>query len=361
MPFEIRHLKNQRRGTGLTYAIIPIDEAKNITPKEVEEGLKKAYGIDAEVHEKGTPYYETTSGEKPYIPTKRFPFQPETYEELRAIASNQDIKEANLLFRDREKGEQGSTRDTIVKVIKQKERLVFIPVPYLHDITGNKRDREDQEISAYSDLTNILKDGFETRGGGSEETNAIVKKSRVHKKNPFGYWGGGATSKGDPHGIAINDRYTLELFPDIGYMYEDASDVSEAGYAIKKASTKRILAVDIKLNPDTTSSQREEKMAFYRKEITEKYGIPVRFYMQDTKDGKKEVNPKRIFLSKKSLEQRLSAIITIVGIGASLFFLSSNVTGNAIGNISRSSGSWIGIILFVIGLVGAVWYFKSKK
>lgn len=64
---------------------------------------------------------------------------------------------------------------------------------------------------------------------------------------------------------------------------------------------------------------------------------------------------------KKSLEQRVSGATAILGIASSLFFLSSNVTGNAIGNLSKSSESWLGIILFVIGLIGAVGYFKSKK
>lgn len=64
---------------------------------------------------------------------------------------------------------------------------------------------------------------------------------------------------------------------------------------------------------------------------------------------------------KKSLEQRLSAIIGIVGFGSSTFFLGSNITGNAIGTLSQSSGNFIGIVLFLVGIVSALFYFKSKK
>jgi hypothetical protein len=64
---------------------------------------------------------------------------------------------------------------------------------------------------------------------------------------------------------------------------------------------------------------------------------------------------------KKDLEEKLSAIIAIGGLGLGLFYLGSSVTGNAIGSLSRSSNSWIGIVLFLVGIVGAVFYFRSKR
>jgi len=63
---------------------------------------------------------------------------------------------------------------------------------------------------------------------------------------------------------------------------------------------------------------------------------------------------------KKKLEQIVSTVVAVGGFLGSLFFLGSNVTGNAIGNLSKNSGSGIGIILFLIGLAGVFFYFRKK-
>lgn len=67
------------------------------------------------------------------------------------------------------------------------------------------------------------------------------------------------------------------------------------------------------------------------------------------------------FVRKKELEHIISTIIGIVVIGISLFFLDSSITGNAIGSSSKSSGSWIGIVLFLIGIAVAIFWFSKKR
>ena len=63
---------------------------------------------------------------------------------------------------------------------------------------------------------------------------------------------------------------------------------------------------------------------------------------------------------ERGLEHHVSAaVLILVGI-ASLFFLSSNLTGNVIGNMSQTSSNWVGGVLFIIGLVGAFLYFRNK-
>ena len=51
------------------------------------------------------------------------------------------------------------------------------------------------------------------------------------------------------------------------------------------------------------------------------------------------------------------AIIWLIG---AIFFLSSSITGNAIGNMTNSTTNIIGGILFVIGLVAGLVYFKAR-
>ena len=61
------------------------------------------------------------------------------------------------------------------------------------------------------------------------------------------------------------------------------------------------------------------------------------------------------------LRLRKSYIATaILGILGGIFFLSSNITGNAIANVSQSSGNILGAVLLVVGLVAGFFWVKKK-
>lgn len=57
--------------------------------------------------------------------------------------------------------------------------------------------------------------------------------------------------------------------------------------------------------------------------------------------------------------EKATRMAGIVGLIGGLFFLSSNITGNVIG-INQTSSNWIGGILFFIGIIGIVTYFKRR-
>ncbi|MFH1307751.1 MAG: M23 family metallopeptidase [archaeon] len=59
----------------------------------------------------------------------------------------------------------------------------------------------------------------------------------------------------------------------------------------------------------------------------------------------------------KGLEQKLALVVLF---GASLLFLSSNLTGNTISNLSSTTINWFGGVLLAIGLIAAFFYFKRK-
>ena len=63
---------------------------------------------------------------------------------------------------------------------------------------------------------------------------------------------------------------------------------------------------------------------------------------------------------KKSLENTVFGIIGIIGFGVALLFLSTNLTGYIIGNLSQSSLNFFGAVLFLVGLTGTFFYFKNK-
>jgi len=66
--------------------------------------------------------------------------------------------------------------------------------------------------------------------------------------------------------------------------------------------------------------------------------------------SKKEVKPGDMALS-------LAVVAFIFGVLLS----SSNLTGNAIGNLSQTTSNWIGVGIFAIGLVGIFVYLKKKS
>ncbi len=61
----------------------------------------------------------------------------------------------------------------------------------------------------------------------------------------------------------------------------------------------------------------------------------------------------------KGLENRIVSVIAITSLAVSLFFLSPNITGNAVGSIETSSSNIIGLIFFVLGIAGFV-FFKRR-
>ncbi len=67
---------------------------------------------------------------------------------------------------------------------------------------------------------------------------------------------------------------------------------------------------------------------------------------------------------KQNLEGKIvntAAIISAAGLVAGLFFLSSNLTGNAIAELSNKSSSWVGAVLLAIGLGGGLLWMKARR
>jgi hypothetical protein len=68
------------------------------------------------------------------------------------------------------------------------------------------------------------------------------------------------------------------------------------------------------------------------------------------------------FLAKllRQLGKKTTATASIVGVLGGIFFLSTNITGNAIANVSQGSGNILGIVLLVVGLVAGFFWVKKR-
>jgi len=63
---------------------------------------------------------------------------------------------------------------------------------------------------------------------------------------------------------------------------------------------------------------------------------------------------------KSSLEHKFIPVIAGASIIGALFFLSPNLTGNIIGNLTKNNSNIMGLVLFVLGLIGFLFYFRKK-
>lgn len=61
-------------------------------------------------------------------------------------------------------------------------------------------------------------------------------------------------------------------------------------------------------------------------------------------------------LTQKGIENKVVSILTVIGFTGALFFLSTNITGNVIGNLTNTTSNWLGGILFVLGIVGVYFW-----
>ena len=88
----------------------------------------------------------------------------------------------------------------------------------------------------------------------------------------------------------------------------------------------------------------------------------IEFYKRNSKyiDQAKGLYKKKL---KQKKEKGLERIITIISSGfllSSIFFLSSTFTGNVIGNLTKTNSNLIGVILFILGIIGLFAFTKNK-
>lgn len=73
----------------------------------------------------------------------------------------------------------------------------------------------------------------------------------------------------------------------------------------------------------------------------------------------KEKSPKAEFMSRRV--PLASSIFILASLFLSLFFLSPNLSGNAIGSIDLNTTNWIGIVLFAMALIVLFGYSLRRR
>jgi len=109
----------------------------------------------------------------------------------------------------------------------------------------------------FQNLKKILEEGFRSLTG---DVNVFVREQR----------GGGVISHSKQQ-QTFGDWYSIELMAPLDYFPH-----------VKSATPKQILSVHVGLNKELTEEQRSGRKKFYRKEITEAFGVPVHFHISAT-------------------------------------------------------------------------------
>lgn len=298
---RIRVHKNLERGTELTYATIPIEEARNIDSEEIRKNVEPFYGSEIDIN----------------------PLDIKRLQRELALFINSDDTEDLFILRKKESPRESWWNDGgyYLSIRKIGDRLVIFPALVIHNILGHGmigegadrglrhyEVREKEGRVPFDDLMSILQDGFHPK---QQDANAMAKISRDHRFNSsYSKWDFATAKTGITHG----DVFSLEIFPaehqttiDKGaigssytgphkYFFNQQTDEerTQPNVHLEETKPQNVSSVNIQLCADIELEQREEKMKFYREQITKKYGIPVRFFEVVTNQQDEPVL-KRIF------------------------------------------------------------------
>jgi tetratricopeptide (TPR) repeat protein len=84
------------------------------------------------------------------------------------------------------------------------------------------------------------------------------------------------------------------------------------------------------------------------------------YYMKRAEELEAGLNG-RIAQNKKDLTSKLTPVIATLGLLSGLFFLSSNITGNTIADVSIKTSSFLGSGLLIVGLVVGFFWIKKRN
>jgi len=165
-------------------------------------------------------------------------------------------------------------------------------------------------------------------------------------------------------------RYDIKYEPLENPHYVTPEQKAQGRYIWERSPNYQFLVFD-KENPDVMYQVMTVRWpdiskpspAGFSKEMAERYmggsefEPNLRKAIEALKKAKKE---KRGRQDQGGLEQTTRGVTAILGVLGGLFFLSSNITGNAIANVSQNSSNILGVVLLVVGLVVGFFWVKKK-
>jgi len=93
--------------------------------------------------------------------------------------------------------------------------------------------------------------------------------------------------------------------------------------------------------------------------LNKKYDSLVSKYGKDSSEVYK-FEKSKLGMHRERKPGKLEGFLVILSLVWGIFFLSNNLTGNVISQFNQTSSNLIGASLFLIGIVGAFFYFRRK-
>ena len=239
-------------------------------------------------------------------------------------------------------GENTEESEYFRKRIKKKNPNIIV-----YDEGSNEHDKSMKEFSLYS-KNNKLNDRYmfnrswNTEGAASRVARFIHEFLEDNELNGEIYASRqsnsvirtGSLGKGQKSKFSKNPTSQFSGRKSDRPMSEDEASQNEQNFFRRKTK----LTGTIVKHPE----QRKRAMA----------------YVKELKEIGKEAGEE---LAKQiGLEKRVTSILAICGLVLSLIFLSSNITGNAVANLTTKTSSILGAGLFFVGIIGSYFWFKKK-
>lgn len=144
-------------------------------------------------------------------------------------------------------------------------------------------------------------------------------------------------TKGKREGIAVREEMVGSYF-DEGKYGEAATILDELAEIVDKY-------------PET--EDRAPKYRQRAKSIRDKAESKER-----AKEGRLESGVSR---TESGISRTSKMVVAVIGISLGIFFLSFNLTGNAIANLTNQTSSIIGAVFFIIGILAMFLFFKKIR
>ena len=161
-----------------------------------------------------------------------------------------------------------------------------------------------------------------------------------------------------------DDKLMQKLKPS-GHHRQSSRTLIASYWAVKSAAEelgtyKRVLTLGL--------GESQEKEGPWRRRMFNDSGYERVNTTKDRKRVKERISEFKRFgelmgkeISQGKLEEKVGVFIALPSLVLSLIFLQSNITGNAIANITHQSSNVIGVVLFIVGVVGSFLYFKRGR
>jgi len=94
--------------------------------------------------------------------------------------------------------------------------------------------------------------------------------------------------------------------------------------------------------------------------LNDKYKSLISEYGKDSPEVYK-FEKNELGMHRRGKPGKLEGLMGIIGLLGGIFFLSFNMTGNVIANMTNSTSNLIGAVLILVGLTGSFFWFRNSK